>query len=273
MRLIRGLLPCKRRAGSAPSNPSVAYALPKDQTMKSRSLLIAAAGLLLTAPAALAGTLYSNNFETNSTAGLSGATTIIEAPNSSTAFLGPLSTANGTGTATLSLNTTGYTSLTISYDIYAIMTVDGDGPFGGNSPADQDAFIVSVNGVATPLLDASFANFSGDTQSYPVSGSAPQTGASAVNTLGYGNSGDATYHFSDTFAPTGGLTQIAFTGQDNQGTGDEYFGLDNIVVTGVPTLTAGAPEPGAWALMLVGLGGLGVALRASRRKPTALSAV
>jgi hypothetical protein len=35
----------------------------------------------------------------------------------------------------------------------------------------------------------------------------------------------------------------------------------------VGSLTAsGAPEPGAWALMLAGFGGMGAALRASRRK-------
>jgi uncharacterized protein YaiE (UPF0345 family) len=36
-----------------------------------------------------------------------------------------------------------------------------------------------------------------------------------------------------------------------------------------PDITAAMPEPGVWAMMLVGIGGLGVALRARRRTATA----
>lgn len=45
-----------------------------------------------------------------------------------------------------------------------------------------------------------------------------------------------------------------------QGTGDEGWGLQNIAVTGA------IPEPGAWALMLVGFGGVGAALRSARSR-------
>ncbi|MGH6986083.1 MAG: PEPxxWA-CTERM sorting domain-containing protein [Caulobacteraceae bacterium] len=214
--------------------------------------------------AAQATTLYSNDFESASTTDLSGSTAILDAPSGSTDFLGPLSTENGTGSVTLTLDTAGYSSLTLTYDVYAIMTLDGDGPAGGNSPTNQDAFITSVTGGPT-LEDYSFANYSGDTQDYPVAGSKPQTGATATNTLGYGNSGDATYAFTYTFVPTGNTTAIVFTGQDNQGTGDEYFGLDNIQVTGVPSVVGGVPEPATWAMLLFGFFGLGGLLRAQRR--------
>jgi hypothetical protein len=233
---------------------------------------------LATVPAAHAATLYSNDFEGGSTADLTGATQIIDAPNGSTNFLGPLSTANGTGSVILTLNTTGYSSLTLNYDVYAIMTLDGDGPAGGNTPADPDAFIVGVTGGPT-LEDYSFANYPGDTQSYPgnqqpaTPGEPDQTGAAAINTLGYGNSGDATYTFSYTFASTGASTQITFTGQDNQDTSDEYFGLDNIQVTGVPSPTSGVPEPATWAMMLTGLFGLGWILRARRKSDRQLHAL
>lgn len=232
---------------------------------------VAVASLLVGATAARATTLYSNDFEGASTTDLTGATTILDAPNSSTHFLGPLSTDNGTGSVTLTLNTAGYSSITLTFDVYAIMTLDGDGPAGGNSPSNPDAFIVGVAGGPT-LEDYSFANYSADTQNYPGSqgpatpGEAPQTGASAVNTLGYGNSGDATYTFSYTFTPTAaGMTMITFTGQDNQDTGDEFFGLDNLQVTGVPNTTGGVPEPASWAFMLAGLGLAGAGLRTRRR--------
>jgi hypothetical protein len=155
----------------------------------------------------------------------------------------------------------------VSYDVYAIMTVDGDGPAGGNSPSNPDAFIVTVDGGPT-LLDNSFANYPGDTQNYPVVGSPDQTGASAVNTLGYGNYGDATYAFTSvSFSTTGATTVINFTGQDNQGLGDEFFGLDNVTVTGTPSV-GGVPEPATWSLMLIGFGAAGAMAR-SRRKVTA----
>lgn len=220
----------------------------------------------LSAPAA-AVPVYSNNFNSGSTTGFTGSgVNIIQSP-SGEYFLGPLSTANNTGVATLTLDTAGLTSLTLSYDMYAIMTLDGDGPFGGNSPSNPDAFIVAVTGGPT-LLDNSFANYSGDTQNYGGVGSAPQTGATAINTLGYSNSGDSTYAFTSTFAPTGATTVITFTGMDNQGVGDEFFGLDNVSVSGVSGVT-GVPEPTAWVMMLLGVGVIGASLRDSRRRQDA----
>ena len=48
-----------------------------------------------------------------------------------------------------------------------------------------------------------------------------------------------------------------------QGTGDEGWGLRDIVVT---QASGGVPEPASWALMLTGFGGLGAVLRRSRRQ-------
>jgi hypothetical protein len=52
-----------------------------------------------------------------------------------------------------------------------------------------------------------------------------------------------------------------FTGNTNQSTDDESFGVDNIVVTGAPILTSGVPEPGVWVMMLGGFAILGAMLR------------
>ncbi|WP_255601879.1 PEPxxWA-CTERM sorting domain-containing protein [Polymorphobacter megasporae] len=224
--------------------------------MKQLWLLGGAMALIGSALPAGAVSVYSNDFEHGSTTGFTGAGSIVPAP-SGQHFLGPL--ANG-GTATLTLNTAGLTSVTLSYDLYAIMTVDGDGPFGGNSVANPDSFVVGVVG-GPGLLNNSFANFAGDTQNYPVVGRPDQSGASAINTLGYGNSGDATYGFSQTFAVHGATTQISFTSNTNQGTGDEFYGLDNVRATGVAAIGGTVPEPASWAMMLAGFGLIGGVMR------------
>lgn len=230
--------------------------------MKMSGLLGGAILLAAAMPAAAVG-VFSNDFNGGSATGFTGQGSVITAP-SGELFLGPL--ANG-GTATLTLNTAGLTSVTLSYDLYAIMTVDGDGPAGGNSPASPDSFVVAVRG-GVGLLNNSFANYPGDTQNYPVIGSPDQSGARAVNTLGYGNFGDATYGFSQTFAVTGPTTLIDFTSNTNQSTGDEFYGIDNVVATGTPAATGTVPEPASWALMLAGFGVVGGVMR---RRATAVT--
>jgi len=51
-----------------------------------------------------------------------------------------------------------------------------------------------------------------------------------------------------------------------QGLGDEGWGVEQVNVTGV----AGVPEPATWAMMLVGFGGLGAAMRSRRRSVAAV---
>jgi hypothetical protein len=219
-------------------------------------------------------TLYSNNFEGGSTADFSGAggytPTIVTAPNASTSFLGNLST--GQTTAVLTLDTAGLSSVRLGYSLYSILSQDGDGPAGGNSPSNPDSFVVTSGG--TTLSDYSFANYGGNTQSYggpgvPMGEYAPQTGAVAVDTLGYGvHNGfdDATYAFSYTFVPTGNTTQIAFTSNDNEGVGNEFYGIDNVSVTGVTSTISAAPEPSTWLLMIAGIAGIGLMLRQAKSK-------
>ena len=120
------------------------------------------------------------------------------------------------------------------------------------------------------LENYSFANFGGDTQNYPGSqgaptpGQPPETGAAAVNVLPIDGNDDAIYRFTYTFAPTGDTTVINFTGQTNQGLGDESFGIDNISVTGVTSAVSAAPEPSTWFLLIAGVGGIGLMLRRAR---------
>lgn len=130
-------------------------------------------------------------------------------------------------------------SMTLTFDLYVLKSWDGDSPIYG-----PDRWKVAVAGSQT-LLETTFSNnrktsTEGSFQSYPAAAaSAPQTGAGAVNTLGYGYwFGDATYHFAFTFphsAPSATLTfsSSLFEGKAEQAraTRDESWGLDNVRVT------------------------------------------
>ena len=68
--------------------------------------------------------------------------------------------------------------------------------------------------------------------------------------------------------------QLIFDVTDNHLLGDAFsmswaMTCGNDVIQGV---ISGVPEPSTWAMMLVGFGGLGVAMRASRRRPAASAA-
>ncbi len=240
--------------------------------------LMLALGLGAAGAANAAVPVYSNDFEgltpiANFT-GTGGYTpTVITAPSGSTNFLGNLST--GQTTAVLTLNTSGLTSLTLSYDLYSILSQDGNANGAGGGPGDS--FVVVAGG--NTISDFTFANyFGGNVQSFCGSNSAagyltgscaPQTGATAKDTLGYGFPGngydDATYHFAYTFAVNSPTTAISFTSNDNEGVGNEFYGIDNVSVTGVQSAAA-VPEPASWAMMIVGFGMIGGGMRYRQRK-------
>src|SRR5262249_62003029 len=78
-----------------------------------------------------------------------------------------------------------------------------------------------------PLLATTFSNnFKTATdlsvQSYPSPGSAPQTGAYAVNTLGYGFwFGDASYHFAFSFPHNASSATVAFSSSLYEGKAEQ----------------------------------------------------
>lgn len=218
---------------------------------------------LLCAATAQAQIVYSNDFETN-TAGFSttGVTTLPTtgagfgtSPNST--FLGRLSSES----TTLSLTglTTGQ-SYTVAFDLFIGDSWDGDSG-GGVGP---DSWRLRANG--TTLVDATFSNLSNQTQTYsdatPIgAGANPfQTGADvsySQSTGFFGNYG--IYRFSTgagnptlSFVATSSTASLVFEGVNLQGVGDEYWAIDNVVVTQV-NAGAAAPEPGSAGLLLTGV--------------------
>jgi RHS repeat-associated protein len=127
-----------------------------------------------------------------------------------------------------------HTQLTISFDLYVIHSWDGrsTGAYG------PDIWNLTANG--TTLLNTTFANGNVSGQSYPgsyPSGNYPkQTGATEIDTLGYGSPSDSVYHLTYTVSQSSDTAVFNFTASDLQGIDDESWGLDNVTVS-VPAVT------------------------------------
>jgi hypothetical protein len=214
-------------------------------------VLAAAAALAVAAGSASAGVIYQNDFSSNAN-DFSGSTTITTAPDNGQKYLGPLALGQ---TATLTLDTTGLSSIDLNVDMLALLTLDGSDGFYG-----PDYFKIAVEGGPT-LFNETISNFGGG-QTYGGT-----SDAALRNTL-YGQ--DQTFHLAFTgIAPTGSTTKIDFIGATNQGWSDEGYGIDNVVVNG--TLARAVPEPATWTMLLGGVFAMGAALRSRRRAVAARS--
>ena len=224
--------------------------------MKLPITLLAALGAAASAHAQI---VYTQNFEAPVGAEWSNTTTSVT-PIGARAFLGEF------GNQTVSLDLTGlpaHGQVTISFDLFAIRTWDGN----GTGPGDEDNFIVRLgDGVTqTDALNTTFSNENNPLgtlfQAYPDSLASalthPQkTGADEINSLGYTFGGDPTdtvYNLSFTVAHTSTDFRADFQGILNQAIGDESWGLDNVTVS-----VSAVPEPGEYAAVF-GLGLAGVA--------------
>jgi hypothetical protein len=215
---------------------------------------------------AQAGTIYSNNFSS----GTSGFTLNDAGVTTSPAGEMFLELSNYSSSATLGLDTSSYIGqpLTLDFTIDVVGSMDGNGQNGGGG---GDNFTVTSS---STLFDYNFANYGGgNTQSYPVAGSAPGAGASGTDTLGYSgfpDSGngiqDSVYNISLALTPTASTTDITFTSFANEGVGNEFYGVDNVVVTGESNPVSSAPEPSIWLLMIAGVAMVGGALRLGRKQ-------
>ena len=127
--------------------------------------------------------------------------------------------------------------LRIEFDLYILKSWDGDNPHYG-----PDRWTLSV-GDGPVLVDTTFSNnhktgnYDLSLQAYPAANSPAQTGASAVNTLGFQFFGDAVYHLSYTFDHTAPSVRFNFSSSlfEGKGTEDESWGLDNVRVDPAPT--------------------------------------
>lgn len=204
---------------------------------------ISAAAILVGAGAAQASTIYSNDFSANAN-GFSGFTSLSTLNGES--FLGQLTLG---ADAALTVNTSGYSNVVLSFDLYTIQSLDG--------APDNDAFKLIAN-LAT-LSDYNYTNDGHYSSTNPYTPSA--TGH--LNTNFYGP--DHTYRLSFNLGTPGASTLIHFIGNSNQGPSDEGFGIDNVLLTGNLSTTHPVPEPASWALMILGFGSVGAAMRSRRR--------
>jgi hypothetical protein len=190
---------------------------------------------------------YTNDFEDNGDGWSVGQ--LSSAP-SGEGFLGEFN--NETVTLTVTDLPT-HTQVTVEFDLYVIRSWDGNQTQISESFSAEeqriragavtfspelaavrigpDFFRVQSDGVT--LLDATFSNWAGGTQNYPTENVAAQTGAAAINSLGYFFQGmpmDAVYRIRLTFAHSDPTVVLDFTGSSLQSIEDESWGIDNVRV-------------------------------------------
>lgn len=197
-----------------------------------RLALIGFVSAIFSTASAQANLLYSNDFESASTIGLSGVTDIQASPGNGQKFIGFLNLGSFT---TLTLNTAGISRILLKFDLYTLESLDGDSLTWG-----ADYFDLNVNST-TSLLRATFSNhpFGDFPQSFGGIGSPAGMGSDSTltGTLGFNYTTeilDHTYHLTFETDISSDTTVLNFIGNTTQGWIDEGFGIDNIQVSSVP---------------------------------------
>ena len=132
-------------------------------------------------------------------------------------------------------------------------------PGGSNLTARASRTLTLLAGDYTLSLDAFAIVCQGCTVSYDVI----FDGVSLTRTAGTNVFQARTFDLGSLAAGDYTLTLGMHT--TNASSGHFLAKFDNVVLTGDNLVTGGVPEPGAWALMILGFGGAGAALRRRRR--------
>ena len=148
------------------------------------------------------------------------------------------------GSATLTLASPGSGTGTLDFDLLGFRTVDGIN-------CCTDTFHLSING--TEIFTGNFSMGGGGSESIPLN-------ANGATVTGSGGS----RHISVAIGLIEGSNTLVFDYGAMQGFGDEAWGLDNVGVSAT-NLTAAVPEPETYAMMMAGLGLMGVLARRRQR--------
>ncbi|AZQ83630.1 PEP-CTERM sorting domain-containing protein [Colwellia sp. Arc7-635] len=203
--------------------------------------LVFSAGCLVSV--ANAGIIYSNDFESGSTAAqFTVSNSVVTAPNGES-YIGPL---NKGETPTLSLdNLATHSSITIDFDIYGLRSLDGT--------TNQDYFQFFIDG------SSQFIDFYGHSNGQIVGPTTGQLVSHESTAFGHGYfyGGASTYHYSITYTHVASSINFGFKASTDQSWSDEAFGLDNVVVSDNRTLSAATsvPEPSTLAIFALAIMG------------------
>jgi hypothetical protein len=188
-----------------------------------------------------------------------------------TVILGAISSASSaegieyelTGTGTGSLGgINGIIFIDETFEIISIGTLSNIGAYSSGAYTNYDNFPVTmtvyITGIGTlPVTDTSYVFASGD--GYAGFGADPHGDLVEI----YGQPFISTYDLDTDVSP------ISVTGQAVGGIGDETTGGELAfydVGDAVFSAVTGVPEPGAWVMMLLGLGGVGAVARTLRKR-------
>lgn len=205
---------------------------------------------LAAGPASAATFAYSTDFS----GGVGAEWAISAGANSAaTGILGELGGGGG-ATATLSQSSPDSGTGVLEFDLLLFRTMDGVNTY-------TDLFSLAINGATR--YQAAFGTIAGggvDTVFFNPDGATFSRTDIDVYT--------SVRRVSIAFTALSGVNTFQFSYPDLQSFQDEAWGLDNVSFTARVGPVTAAPEPTAWALMILGFGAVGATLRRRAARPT-----